>query len=292
MSSDKANSEHNHQPPHDAKLHRIERIAVLLAGIWIVALSSYLIVIGHDFDQAGITILKILLSFSSAAFMAALPGTIKLGYDLFGIGIRAGGSAAIFVFVYTQLPAIPQLGLAPPKVEVHELRAMDFRALDGPSPERLAASPIAITAAIEAKNVAQPSQTATLQKSAVILALSGHRYAYNWYYFVELLPGVGGTWLSSGQPRIARASDLRPGEVFSEEIMHIAQSGPTWKEFIEILKEDDTTIAVDVVITVDNQRIIKTCTFPTSPYRKSIEAIDDQRRRLPSYVSVECDQSL
>jgi len=74
--------------------------------------------------------------------------------------------------------------------------------------------------------------------------------------------------------------------------MHIARSGPTWKEFIELLYEHEATFSADVIVTVDNRQIVKTCRFPTPLYRELIRMLQTQHGRLPGYVTVQCDQSL
>ncbi|HEV7254994.1 MAG TPA: hypothetical protein VGN97_18065 [Mesorhizobium sp.] len=270
--------------------HWVERAVALTVAVWVVVLISFLILSQRPWDPTGVFFLKILLSFSMAVLAATSPGFVNLSFNLAGLAVRAGGAIAVFIFVFTQAPAVPALGLDEPKIEMNDIRTMDFRSLAGPGAEEMNASPVAVTVPVEVKKVAPASRTGTLKGSTVSFRFGDKDLAYQWEYFVTLLPGVGGTWLSSRELEPARATDLAPGATFSQEVMHLAQEGPSWLDFVEHLRAASAPMEVSVQADVDGGVQVKTCRFTPSRYRGAIEALESRQKRLPGYVSVRCER--
>jgi hypothetical protein len=174
-------------------------------------------------------------------------------------------------------------------IHLNSISGIDFRSLKGPDSKELASSPMAVTIPVELRNDKQPSPNASLRRTSLYFAFGGKTYKFQWYYFVRLLPGPGGTWLSSDQVRKAAATDLKPGEQFSEEIMHLSASSPKWSEFITAFNalQSNFTVSVDVDL-VDKIQHIE-CNVNPLKYRAAIATLLKQHHRLPGYISAECE---
>ena len=281
-------------PPVDSgptvSAHFYERIVATVIAVWVVVLISYLILSDRDFDPARIYFLKILLALSCGIVVGTLPGFLNLNLNAPGLVVRAAGGAAAFVFVYTQSPSVPELGLAPPNIKLNELRGIDFRSLRGPGTDELATSPIAITVPIEVRNERQPSSTGSLRRTDVRFSLSGQDYRYRPYYFVRMAPGPAGTWLSSEDKiRLARPVDLPPGFQFFEEVMHLSDAPLSWRDFIASFKSAAEEFIVHVDVTLSTGLVPLACRISTGKYKRAIEQLEAKLGRLPGYISVECE---
>jgi hypothetical protein len=270
------------------RAHWIERAVGLAVAVWVVALISFLILADRQFNDASVFFLKILLSFSMAILVATSAGFVNLAFNIPGMAIRAGGAIAVFIFVFTQSPAVPALKLNP-KIEMNNINGMDFRSIEAPDNVAFGSSPVAVTVPLEMKNIAVNSRSGTWKRSVVKMSLGGKDASFESFYFVTLLPGVAGTWLSSGQLSAAKATDLREGETFSQEVMHLSQQGPTWKSFLEYLTEEKQPIIVSILADIDGGWEKRTCRFDPKRYAPAIARNLQDYKRLSGYVSVRCE---
>lgn len=227
-------------PPKKRRVRRREvspweRIVALIVAVWIIALVSYLILQPGDLSEEKVYFLKILLSLSCAILAGTLPGYLNLAYDAPGLVIRAGGALAIFVFVYTQSPAVPQLHLnpRPAVVSVGKIKAIDFRSYRGPAADVVRSSPVAITVPVSAQNVEPNSVPGVLKDFALSFDMDGHPETFLGWYFVEMDPGPGGTWLSSKAVRPAGSVDVNFGTSTYQEVMLLSKNGPNWGDFVK-----------------------------------------------------------
>ncbi|MDD1498999.1 hypothetical protein PVA19_11305 [Agrobacterium sp. CNPSo 3708] len=285
---------HNNPPdpsPNDTRIekaHWLERAVSLGVAVWIVALVSFLILSQREYDDTSVYFLKILLSFSMAVLVATSAGFINLAFNVPGMAIRAGGAIAVFIFVFTQSPAVPALKLNP-KIEMNNITGMDFRSLEAPDNPKFGTSPVAVTVPLGFKNVADKSRNGTWKRSTVKIQMYGKDVTFDSFYFVKLLPGVGGTWLSSGQLSEAKATDLIEGQSFTQEIMHLSQSGPTWGSFLSYLAEQKDPITVSVSAEVDGGWQSRACKFDPTKYAPALAKTVAEYKRLAGYVSVICE---
>src|SRR3954467_10453153 len=92
-----------------------ERITATATGILILSFAAYLVYRNQRFTDAKLVVLaRGLLSLGVALFVATLPGFIDLRWNISGIGIRAGGALAVFVFTFAYTPKVlPSLSVAP-----------------------------------------------------------------------------------------------------------------------------------------------------------------------------------
>jgi hypothetical protein len=269
-----------------------ERIVAVVVAVWVIGLVSFLILSTRPFDPARIYFLKILLSLSCGVMVATLPGFINLDLTLPGIGLRAAGGAAAFVFVFTQSPSVPQLGLAAPDIKVNQLHGVDFRSLIDPEMDaNFLHNQIAITAIpVEVRNERQPSIIGSLKKTDLRFDLGGRDYAFHWYYFVQLLPGSGGSWLTSEEKlRRAEASDLSPGKQFSEEIMHLSDQSPQWIDFVEAFRALDNDLVVTLTVVLSSGEIVRQCKILPSRYKTKIAADEERLHRIPAHIATVCE---
>jgi hypothetical protein len=272
------------QPPY-------ERVVGSLIAIWIVGLISYLILSDRDFDPARIYFLKILLSLSCGILVATLPGFFNVDLNVPGFAVRAAGGAAAFVFVYTQSPSVPQLGLAPPDIKLNRLNTIDFRSVGDPRTDQTFLSgQIAITVPLELKNERQPSVIGTLQRTDLKFTLGERAYLFRWFYFVSLLPIEKGSWLTSEDTiRRAAATDLPPGRQFSEEIMHLSQDSPRWVDFVSLFKALDDDWSLSLIVLLNSGEVTLECKVRPSLYKSRIQSIEQQLGRVPGRISAVCE---
>jgi chaperonin cofactor prefoldin len=92
-----------------------ERITATATGILILSFAAYLVYRNQSFTDANLVVLaRGLLSLGVALFVATLPGFIDLRWNISGIGIRAGGALAVFVFTFAYTPKVlPSLSVTP-----------------------------------------------------------------------------------------------------------------------------------------------------------------------------------
>jgi hypothetical protein len=268
-----------------------ERIVGIIVAVWVIALVSFLILSTREFDPTRIYFLKILLSLSCGILVATLPGFIDVGLTLPGISLRAAGGAAAFVFVFTQSPSVPQLGLAAPDLKVNKLQGIDFRSFVDPKTDaNFFNNQIAITAnPVEIRNERQPSVIGSLKRTDLKFDLAGRNYTFHWYYFVRFLPGSGGSWLTSEDKlRRAEATDLPPGKQFSEEVMHLSNQSPRWIDFVQAFKTLDHDFIVTLVAVIGSGEIVRECRILPSKYKTKIESAEKEHR-IPGFISTECE---
>ena len=224
--------------------------------------------------------------------VATLPGFFNVDLNAPGFAVRAAGGAAAFVFVYTQSPSVPQLGLAPPDIKVNELQGMDFRsAVDPDAGANFSTNQIAITASpVAVKNERQPSTTGTLERTDLLFKLGGTGYVFHWYYFVSLLPQPGGSWLTSESAlRPAAARDLPPGVQFSEEVMHLSETSPSWADFLSAFSKLDDDFVVTLVVILSTGQVTRECKIKPSRYKTKIESDEKELQRIPAHIATVCE---
>jgi hypothetical protein len=271
-------------------LHTVERLIAAGVAVGLIVLVSFMILSTREFDEPRVYFLKILLSLAVGIVVATIPGFFNVEFNLPGLAVRAAGGAAAFVFVYTQSPSVPALGLAPPKIEVSRVNAIDFRSLEPPG-SAAEGSAMAITVPIEAKNSKEPSRTGTIGETRIRFALSGKEYVYQSYYFVKFVPGPGGSWLSSEEAiRRAQSSDLRPGEQFSEEVMHLSQDSIQWADFIAAFRAMKDPFKVTVEIDLSTEKVSTDCVLAPQKYVAAIEKLIADGKSLPGYISAVCER--
>jgi hypothetical protein len=252
---------------------------------------SYLILSDRTFDPGRVYFLKILLSLSCGIMVATLPGFFNVDLTLPGIAVRAAGGAAAFVFVFTQSPSVPQLGLAPPDIKVNQLNGVDFRSFIDPATDAdFYSKQMAITVPIEVNNERQPSAVGSLKRTDLSFNLGRQRYQFRWYYFVHLLPGPGGIWLTSEDVlRRAVATDLPPGVQFSQEVMHLSEMSPAWADFVATFRSLDDDLIVRLTVTLSTGEAIRECRIRPTRYRSKIESDEQQLQRVPARISTVCE---
>jgi hypothetical protein len=278
-------------PPVATTPPSLERIVAMAVAVWIIALVSYLILSDRNFDATRIYFLKILLSLSCGIMVGTLPGFLNVELTLPGIVLRAAGGAAAFVFVYTQAPNVPQLGLAPPNIKLNQINGVDFRSFFDPaSYPDFSSKQMAVTIPVELKNERQPSATGTLERTDVSFNLGDQIYQFRWYYFVSMVPGQGGSWLTSEiRLRPATATDLPPGQQFSQEIMHLSDASPQWGNFESAFKSITDDFVVTLTVTLSTGTVVSKCKIIPGRYRSKIESDEQELHRVPGYISTVCE---
>jgi hypothetical protein len=278
--------------PSSSASNNYERVVALVVAVWIIGLVSYLILSDRPFEPTRVYFVKILLSLSCGIVVGTLPGFFNVDLNTPGFAIRAAGGAAAFVFVYTQSPSVPQLGLAPPDIKISRVHGIDFRSARDPQIDnKFSSQPVAVTATpVEVKNERQPSVIGTLRKTDLAFALGGSEYRLPWYYFVSLLEGPGGTWLTSeGTLRRAVATDLPPGKQFSEEVMHLSDMSLPWDEFISAFRHLDSDLVIKLIISLSVGEIVQECRIVPAKYKLKIESDEKQLGRIPGHVATVCE---
>jgi hypothetical protein len=223
--------------------------------------------------------------------VGTLPGFLNVELTLPGIALRAAGGAAAFVFVYTQAPNVPQLGLAPPDIRLNQINGVDFRSLVDPATDPdFFSKQMAITVPVEVKNERQPSVTGSLERTDVSFNFGDQIYQFRWYYFVSLLPGSAGSWLTSESTlRRATATDLPPGNQFSQEIMHLSDASPQWGNFESAFKSMTDDFIVTLTVTLSTGTVVRTCKIRPSRYKSKIESDERELNRVPGRISTVCE---
>jgi hypothetical protein len=265
-----------------------ERIVAVVVAVWIIALVSWLILQSTPMREDQIYFLKILLALSVAVFLASLPGYLNLKYDIGGLAVRAGGALAAFIFVYTQAPNVPQLHLQPPPavMSFDRIPVLDFRALDGPDPGAAAESPVAITVPLAGKNMLDGSFSGTIKGLTLSFDLGGNARKYDWYYFVTLTPGTGGSWISSEDVKPAAPIDVKAGSSFYQEVMTLSARKFTWSEFLAAYLTQTAPLKIDIVVRWDDKEDRLSCTI-ANPSRLAavFDALEGQsQRRAPAFT--------
>ncbi len=261
-----------------------------------MALISYLILADRVFKPETIYFLKILLSVSVAILFSSVPGMLGIVFDRVpGVAIRAGAGAAAFVIVFFFSPAIPALNPLPPVVKLGSINGLDFRALRGPDPQMMIDSPFAVTVSpISVTNAAgvtpQGYVSATLKKTSISFVLEDENYSMYSEYFVSLVPGPEGTWLSSnGQAAVAQPQTIRAGETLALEVMHIGKSSLKWSDFINKFASLNGDFSLNVTYYIDDQKYEQNCSFNTKPYASYISQYTS-KKLLPGYISARCEE--
>lgn len=181
--------------------------------------------------------------------------------------------------------------LSPPvELSIGVVRVVDLRAVTGDDNESLRASPTAITIPFSALNEGQTESVVTIDDTRLYATFQSSHYSLNWWYFVELLPGAGGTWISSDKVVSASPIDLISGSRMNEEILHLSDPPLAWGTVLDAFMSPDETINIRIDTNYESGRYTHTqdCLIEARQYGYAVAKFYEENGRWPARITAMC----
>lgn len=107
-------SEFSKDIPYTAS--RWEKVLAYFSAIFIIILSSYLVIRNEPFSDANlVVIVRVNLAIAIAILGATIPGFLHIDWKVRGVAIRAGGALGLFIFAYWYTPDVINVGAKYPE---------------------------------------------------------------------------------------------------------------------------------------------------------------------------------
>lgn len=272
----------------------------LALAVVIVGLVIWLIVVDPTLSSQGQILLRILLSFALAVLTASMAGLIEVQGKQLGWGIRAAGGFAVFLVTYFFTPAAftslnPRLQAA---LDIAPIRQIDLRSIDGagtPAGESGEAG-VAITVPLSATAHSKiaPVDPALIKSATLNLKINSRNVDASWAYFVEMIQGKSGTWLSSNDgPTLAVGYPVPLNVVSAREVMFLTDKAMlNWSQVIDALRSADGQ--VEILVTIDTEQELKPksvttkCSIARGSFAPPVNSYIEKNKRSPLRATIPC----